>query len=328
MSNRRWSIGLLILSLVFICLLLQFLFSTTRIRELAQPPSVALEPAPRHIVLISQELDNPFWRSVEQGARAAAQQYGWELEYTGSFRINLAEQTKLLEKAIAAKADAILVQGVGNPEYKQWIDKAIAKGIAVLTVDTDEPDSTRLSYIGTDNEEAGQRMGELVVQKTGSAGSIGVLVGSSAESQRLRLEGFQEVIHGYPNLTITEVRTSNISRLQAEQQAADMLAKYPQMQIMVGFSALDGIGIMKAAERANRNDLQIYSFDDLPETIDGIRQGKIVSSIVQQPYKMGYDAVGLLNHYWSGQASEKQHFIPTTVLDPASLGGTAGGASQ
>ncbi|WP_282939626.1 substrate-binding domain-containing protein [Paenibacillus sp. RC67] len=328
MSNRRWYIGLLVLTFVFICLLLQFLFSTLRIRELVKLPSAVSEISPRHIVLISQELDNPFWRSVEQGARAAVQQYGWELEYTGSFRINPAEQTKLLEKAIAAKADAILLQGLGEPQYKQWIDKAIAQGIPVLTVDTDEPESSRLSYVGTNNEEAGKRMGELVEQKVGDASRIGVLIGSSADSQRLRLLGFQEATSYYPNLTITEIRTSNISRLQAEQQAADMLAKHPQIQIMVGFSALDGIGIMKAAERASRNDLRIFSFDDLQETVDGIRQCKIASSIVQQPYKIGYDSVMLLNQYWSGQAPEKQHFIPATVLDANSLGGSAGGACR
>ncbi|GAA4844158.1 hypothetical protein GCM10023310_22630 [Paenibacillus vulneris] len=328
MSNRKWSISLLVLTIVFIGLLLQFLFSTLRIRELVKPPAAVSEPAPRHIVLISQELDNPFWRSVEQGARDAVKQNGWELEYTGSFRINPAEQAKLLEKAIAAKADAILVQGLGDPQYRQWIDKAIAQGIAVLAVDTDEPASRRLSYVGTDNEAAGKRMGELVIQKAGGAGSIGVLVGSSAQSQQLRLEGFRKAIGHNPALAITEVRTSNISRLQAEQQAADMLKDHPQMQIMVGFSALDGIGMMKAAERAKRSDLQIYAFDDLPETKEGIRQCKIASSIVQQPYRMGFDAVKLLEQYWSGQAPEKEHFIAVTLLDKVTLNGAAGGACR
>lgn len=327
MSNRRWSISLLALTVIFLCLLLQFLFSTLRIRELVKPPSEASNTAPRHIVLISQELDNPYWRSVEQGARAAAQQNSWELEYTGSFRINPAEQTKLLEKAIAAKADAILVQGLGDPQYRQWIDKAMDQGIAVLTVDTDEPDSKRLSYVGTDNEEAGRQMGELIAQKIGKTGSIGVLVGSTADSQRLRLQGLQEAIQLYPDLTITEVRTSNISRLQAEQQATELLTKHPQIQIMAGLSALDGIGIMKATERTGRPTLNIFAFDDLQETVDGIRQCKITSSIVQQPYQIGYDAIKLLEQHWSGQAPEKQHYISTTVLE-AGMGGQAEGACR
>lgn len=323
MSNRKWYLGLLLLLIVFVLLMLQFLLSTLRIRELVKPPEAgrAGGEALRHAVLISQELDNPYWRAIEKGAREAAEQYGWELEYAGSFRINPAEQLQLLEKAIAAKADALLVQGVGSAQYRQLIDKAVGQGIPVITVDTDEPGSRRLSYVGTDNRSAGQRMGELIVQRAGSSGVIGVLIGSETESQLQRLEGFRSVIGRYPELSIAEVRISNISRLQAAQQAADMLADHPQMQAMVGFSALDGPGMLEAAGRLNRHNLLLFAFDDLDTTVEGIRQCKVAASIVQQPYKMGYDAVTLLQQHASGQPPESRHFTDTAVLDHKTAGG-------
>ena len=107
----------------------------------------------KHIVLIAQEIDNPFWRTVKLGAEEAAAQLGMKIDYMGPIRINPAEQMNLLEKSIAAKPDAILVQGIKEQRYDLLISKAIDQGIPVITIDADEPASRRLAYVGTDNWE-------------------------------------------------------------------------------------------------------------------------------------------------------------------------------
>ncbi|GGF94381.1 substrate-binding domain-containing protein [Paenibacillus abyssi] len=323
MSNRRWNLGIVFLFILFACLLLSFLFSTLRIRELVQPlKSTGLgEESLHHVVLISQELDNPFWRYIEEGAREASEKYGMNLDYIGPFRINPAEQIKLLEKTIASKADAIVVQGINDPLYRTLIDKAALLGIPVITVDTDEPGSRRLSYVGTDNAEAGKRMGELVALAAGEKGSIGVLVGNEqAHNQQLRLSGFRSVISRYPELSIADVRSSNISRLQAAQEAEDILLSYPQVDYLVGFSALDGAGMLEAAERVRPQGVSIFAFDDLTETKEAIQRCRIVSTIVQQPYEMGYDAISLLHDHFNGKAPQQQHFTAVAVLDRQSFG--------
>lgn len=316
MSSRRWNLGIAILLILFAWLLLQFLFSTLRIREL-----VGLESRPTdrdaspHVVLIAQEIDNPFWRTIEQGAREASDKFGYRLEYTGPFRINPDEQIRLLEKAIAAKVDAVLVQGINDPQHRMLIDKAIDQGIQVITVDADEPDSKRLSYIGTDNLSAGKTMGELVVKSAGGKGSIGVIIANEkAYSQQQRLNGFRSVIGRYPEMSIVEVRASNISRLQAEQQAAEIIGKYPQVGYMVGFSSLDGPGILKAAERVRPHGLKIFAFDDQAETMEAVTQRRIESTIVQQPYEMGYRAVSMLVDAFQGKKPAQPNFTETKIV--------------
>lgn len=42
-----------------------------------------------HLILISQELDNPYWRQVERGARSAAEKHGATLEYVGPVQANM-----------------------------------------------------------------------------------------------------------------------------------------------------------------------------------------------------------------------------------------------
>ncbi|MDH2330410.1 sugar-binding protein [Paenibacillus polymyxa] len=309
MSNRKWTFILIPVFLLFAWLLFQFTLSSFQIHqfaELLKTVSPKDGVSATKVVLISQELDNYYWRSIEQGARKEAEQYGMRLDYIGPDRINPSEQVKLLDKAIASKADAILVQGINDPEYRRLIDKAAGLGIPVITIDTDEPDSRRLAYVGTDNEGAGKRMGALLAKASGERGDIGVMISSErVENQRLRLVGFRSVIGRYPKLRIVEIRSSNISRLQAAQQAQNMLTRYPQIRYMVGFSALDGLGILEASERRGARNLQIFAFDDMAETLKAIRDCKIELTIVQQPEEMGAKSIKLLNDYLKGNPPQE-----------------------
>ncbi|WP_284638437.1 substrate-binding domain-containing protein [Paenibacillus silviterrae] len=316
MSNRSWNIVVITLSILFATGLAMFLFSTLRIHQWVGSLTQE-QPAgdrPKRIMLISQELDNPFWRTVEQGAREASAAHAYELDYAGPFRINPLEQRKLLEKAIAAKVDALLVQGLGDPAYRELIDQAVAQGIPVITVDTDERDSKRLAYVGSNHTEAGERMGRLVAEASGGRGRIGVLVGElQASNQRERLDGFRSVIGRYPELSIVEVRSSHISRLQASRQAEELLLKHPGVGYMIGFSTLDAVGILDAVKRVQANGMTIFGFDDLRETMEGIQACTISATLVQQPREMGQTAVSLLHDFFAGRVPGPMHYTDITV---------------
>jgi len=318
MSKTRWTMALVGILLVFGYFLYKFMSPALEINHLVQDmnQSSAKHESMKHVVLIAQELDNPFWRTVEQGARTSAAQRGIAIEYMGPNRINPSEQKRLLEKAIAGKPDAILLQGVKDPNYAQLIDQAVDQGIPVITVDADQPDSKRLTYVGTDNLEAGRRMGELVVSRGDGKGKIGVIIGSeTADNQQLRLEGFRSVISRMKGYEIVAVRTSNISRMQAATQTEELLRQHGDMKTMVGLSALDAAGIVEGMRAANRSGLQVLGFDDVEATVQGIASGIITASIVQHPLEIGARSIELLEGYFEGTTPPVQQFIATHVMD-------------
>lgn len=322
MRNMKWNVAVFLLLFLFAGLLASFFISTLRIRGLLQPEAAEdkAQVSAFRITLIAQELDNPYWRAIEKGARQAADAYGMQLDYTGPLRINPEEQIKLLEKALAAKADAVLLQGLNDPRYKAAIDKAAGQGTAVLTIDTDDPESKRLAYIGTDNFAAGKRLGELVAGSASSPSEIAVLIGNEqAPNQQLRLSGFQSVIEKSPGLKVVEVRSSDISRLKAAAEAEELLSDHPGLDFAVGLSALDGAGIAEAAGRFPSRNLHIFAFDDLEETLELIRSGRITATLVQKPYEMGYAAVSTLNDLIQGKPVKERHFTAASVLDRSSV---------
>ncbi|MCM3001004.1 MULTISPECIES: sugar-binding protein [Paenibacillus] len=322
MLKRIWPFGLIVLVLIFAYILVRFFLASMTIGDLVGQIRLqrADDPSVKHVVLIAQELDNPFWREMEQGAEEAADKLGMRIDYTGPIRINPAEQMRLLERAIASGPDGILVQGIVDPDYDALIQRATGQGIPVITVDADEPGSSRLAYVGTDNLGAGKRMGELVLKEAAGKGKIGVMIGSEqAENMQLRLAGFRSVISAAPGFAIVDVRASNISRIGAAKQAEAMLKQHPDIQTIVGFSSLDAAGIVEGIQAAGRTGIRVYGFDDLAMTRQGIEQGEIAASIVQSPKEMGARSIGLLNEHFHGKSFAAEHFIPTSVLDKAAL---------
>lgn len=345
MNDRKWTMALAAIFVVFLYLLGQFGFAYAKISGIVRD----LEDAPNpnkdtrhHVVMISQELDNPFWRTIGRSAEEAAARYNMELEYVGPFRLNPAEQTKLLDKTIASKVDGIFVQGVKGDEYAGLINKAIGRGIPVITVDTDTPDSKRLTYVGTDNAGSGAKLGELVVQAESArqreaapqqnAGAspkpsvrIGVIVGSTeAPNQQQRLEGFKSVVQAVPSVEIAGIGVSNISRIQATQSAAQLLRDHPDINVMVGTSALDAVGILQAVKTLNlQRQVKIYGFDDLDETKKAIASGEIEATVIQRPAEMGDEAVRLMHAYFEGSTLEPIHFTSYEVLNRSNVGEAA-----
>jgi ribose transport system substrate-binding protein len=64
---------------------------------------------------------------------------------------------------------------------------------------------------------------------------------------------------------------------------------------MVGLWAYNAPQIMLAAkDQGKLGKIKIVSFDEEKETLDGIRSGDIVGTIVQQPYEFGYQSVKTL----------------------------------
>lgn len=269
-----------------------------------------------HIVLIEQERYHPYWEMVEKGAKEAAERYGIHIEFTGPVRNNMEEQISLLEKAIAAQVDAIIVQGLNDEKFTPVIDKAVNRGIPVITIDTDAPASKRLAYVGTDNVAAGETLGRMVVKTTGGKGKIGVIIGSDlAKNQLQRLHGLSSIVESYSGLEIVDVRSSNISHMQAIQQAADMLRQHPEIDVMVGTSSTDALGVLQASKSLKHGGMTIIGFDNQAETLNAIKKGDLKATVAQQPYLMGDTAVRLLQEHFQGIKLQTEYFTEVKVLD-------------
>ncbi len=269
-----------------------------------------------HIVLVPEELDNDYWRLVEQGAQAAAKDYGVMLEYVGPKQANIDNHLKTIEMSAASKVDGILTQGLSDEQFTPLINKVVEGGIPVITVDTDAANSKRLAYIGTDNYYSGFLAGKALIQDTRGQANVAIVTGSFyANHQQQRVKGFQDAVKGEKGIHIIDVVESEISRVRAAEKAYQIIKDHPEVNAFFGTSALDGIGIAQVVDKyVKPGKIYIVGFDALPETLAYIRNGTINATVVQEPYEMGYRAVKMMINLIQGKTVEPIVHTNTRIM--------------
>jgi ribose transport system substrate-binding protein len=256
-----------------------------------------------HFVLVPEELDNEYWRVVEQGAKAAAKKYGVMLEYVGPKQANIEDHLKTIEMSAASKVDGILTQGLSDKQFSPLINRVVEKGIPVITVDTDTENSKRKAYIGTDNYYSGYLAGKQLIADTKGNTNVAIITGSFYKNhQQQRVKGFENAVKDEKRIKIVDEEESNISRVRASEKAFQIMKSHPEVNAFFGTSALDGIGIAQVVEKYKKQgQIYILGFDTLPETYNYMRSGTIQATVVQEPYQMGYGAVKMMIDYIEGK---------------------------
>jgi len=180
--------------------------------------------------LVSPLVGHPYWVTVEDGMKAGNEQFGVDTQYVGPTEINIDEQIKDIETAIASKVDGIITMALDPTAFTPVINKAVAAGIPVVLIDTDAPDSDRNFYAGTSNYAAGFEAGKAMIDATGGNANIGIITGAiNAANLIERIDGFTDAIKDQPNMQILAVEPSDTDLLKATEKAQSLLQTYQNL---------------------------------------------------------------------------------------------------
>src|SRR5580692_3425270 len=107
--------------------------------------------ADEHFFFVAANLQVPYWQAAGAGFSKAAGLFKVRSDFVGPNTYDPKAERDALDQAVQQKATGILL-GVTDPGLlKDSIDKAVAAGIPVLTMDSDAPMSKRLFFLGTNN---------------------------------------------------------------------------------------------------------------------------------------------------------------------------------
>jgi len=270
--------------------------------------------------------NNPseFWTIARKGTEKAAKEIpNIQVEFRIPAGGTAAEQQSIIDDLLANGVKGIAISPV-DPKNQTGMLNRVADQALVVTQDSDAPDSNRLCYIGTDNVAAGRQAGQLLKEALPQGGKIMVFVGVlDAENAKQRFQGLKEAIAG-SNITIIDVRTDNTDRVRAKSNASDTIVNNPDIAGMVGLWSYNGPAILSAVKEANKVDkIKIVAFDEEDETLNGVKDGAIYATVVQQPFEFGYRSMELMSKVLNGDKSQipasKQIFVPTLAIKKADV---------
>lgn len=260
-----------------------------------------------------------FWTIARKGTEKAVKDLpGIDVEFRIPADGTAAEQQRIIDDLLAKGIHGIAISPVDPANQTPMLNHAASQAL-VVTQDSDAPNSNRACYIGTDNVAAGKQAGELLKEALPQGGKIMVFVGVlDAANAQQRYQGLKDALQG-SNISIIDVRTDNTDRVRAKSNAADTLVNNPDIAGMVGLWSYNGPAILSAVKEANKvGKVKIVAFDEEDPTLEGVKEGSIYATVVQQPFEFGYRSIEVMTKYLNGDKSvipaSKQIFVPTKAI--------------
>lgn len=239
--------------------------------------------------LIATNVNLPYWQTAAAGFKAAAAQYKVTAKVAGPDTYDPKAELTELQNAVVAKPSGILISVADASVLQSGIDAAVAAGIPVITMDSDDPGSHRLFFIGTNNLDAGRLGGKRIIQKLGGKGNVEFFTLGGQPNTDERLKGFKDVLAGRPDIHIVDVFDIKGDARNAFDKAQQDLALTGPKKIdaFVCLEASSGKTVADAIKRAG-GGRELVAFDVDQDTLDAIKAGTIDATIAQKPYTMGY----------------------------------------
>src|SRR5208337_3730242 len=182
------------------------------------------------VMIIPKETTQEFWMTIHAGALKAEKELrNVEVVWQGPERDDRGQQIQLVQSAVAAGVDGIVLAPLDARALALPVETAVAKGIPVVVIDSGLDSTKPVSYISTDNYHGGvlaaQRMGQLL----GGVGRVILLryaVGSESTEQREK--GFTDTpSKEFPRITLlTESEYAGTTSDQAQQTSQSLVTRY------------------------------------------------------------------------------------------------------
>jgi ribose transport system substrate-binding protein len=255
-----------------------------------------------------------FWTIAEAGTKKAASEFAADVFFRRPLTGTAAEQKNIIEDLMAQQVQAIAIS-VNDPVNQLDFLNRIAGRIPLITQDNDAPDSKRLCYIGTDNYEAGLAVGKMVKEVLPRGGTIAIFVGKPDPlNARQRRQGVLDELAGqkdatgpkYGDYRLLDTFYDDVDLKVAKDKAATALVQLQSEPnvCLIGLWAYNPPAILSAVKDAGKQGkVHIVGFDEMENTLIGIKDGYIHGTVVQQPFLFGYESVKLMTALARGDRS-------------------------
>jgi LacI family transcriptional regulator len=263
---------------------------------------------PREIHFFYDQL----WSGVLDEARRLAQ-LGVQFEYR-PVRTLGEEDTKAFKDLLEIGVNGIIVTA-GNPKgLSPLIDDAEEKGVRVVCVSTDAPESHRSSIVCVEPWLNGCLAGELMGKFLPPNSKVVVVAGMlTALDHRRKTDGFSDAFPRHcPGGEIVSIVEGHEDEDESFQKTFDLLGRVPNIAGLY-VNTVNCLPVCRAlGARQLAGKVKLITTDLFAEMAPYFQKGTISASIYQQPYRQGQIAVRLMADHLISKAS----FPPMVHLSP------------
>ncbi|XWX05601.1 substrate-binding domain-containing protein (plasmid) [Aggregatilineales bacterium SYSU G02658] len=282
---------------------------------------VASQDTIRIGALIKNE-SNPFFLTMADGYRFAAERYGVEIVIGSTPTEDAAEeQLAILEGWLNEGGfDAFIVTPFRATSLNSALVTATERGIPIINIDelipADAQEGIKLAaQIASNNVRAGEVAANLIISLVEPGAEVAIIEGAPGTTSSIdRVTGFAQTATA-AGLNVVASQTANWDRAQAFNVASNILQANPNVKAI--FAANDGMGLgaVEAVEAAGLGgQVLVASVDAIPEALAAVREGRLAGTVAQYPDEMAVLAVEAMLKVLAGRPIAPQIESPVVII--------------
>jgi simple sugar transport system substrate-binding protein len=259
---------------------------------------------------------------MRKGVELAGKELGVNAIFAGPVGGGAEKQVAELENWITKGVDGLAVSSSSTDALAPVINRALEAGIPVVTFNTDNPASHRLTFVGQDLVYSGAVMGDTLVKAMGEKGKILIFtVDAAAQWSKDREKGARDALAKHPDIKIAALVNTSNEPQQIYAAIENAMLANPDI---TGIISLDCCSFPAIGQYIERNNLTgkipVVGSDLLPQSRELIISGALTATITQNPQRQGHDSVVVLNEiYAQGKMPPSHTDTGVEVIDKSNV---------
>jgi len=269
--------------------------------------------------------DHPFITEMIKNGQKTAERYGYE------FLVNCPEagaqrferQIEKIRELETKGINYLILTPADSERFASFINELDEKGVKTICIDSDCPNSKRLSFIGTDNYAAGIKMGEVIAKhlKNKEKGDVIISMTDRNRTNMVeRLTGVEDELKKHKNIKIIAMDYGKINTTDRIKNLEELVRKYPHFDLMAGLDAhfCEMVEILK--KKCNLTDKIFIGFDNIPKNIELLEKGVVDAIVAQRQELFTNIAIRKIYSYEAGNPETGVELLDTYEINKINVG--------
>lgn len=275
------------------------------------------------ITVITKATETDFWRAVRNGCDTAASEYNVNLVFEGpSNEEDYLTQVRMIDEAIERETGAIVLSAIDREKLLPAVEKAAARGIYIVIIDSGINGKIPEVIISTDNYASGRQAAEAMLKGAAEPLNIGVVnfAQGTANGQE-REQGFVDTIEQSEDAKIIGKVYVDSNLESAKTGTEELVEKYPELNAVISFNEYTTLGAGSALAELNLGEeIRMIGFDNNSTAIELLEDGVIDALLVQNQFAIGYLGVECAYNLITEKfIAEREIYTDTTVVELENL---------
>ncbi len=270
------------------------------------------------IGVVPKAVSHEFWVAVQAGAREAGEEAGVTIEWQGpAAETAFSRQIEIVEAMINSRVDGLVLAPTEATALVGAVERAAREGIPVTIFDSGINTDNYVSFVASNNYEAGVTAARTLADLLGGSGEVAVVKNVAGSSSTMKREaGFEETLAlDYPGIEIVDFKYCQSDRAVALAVTENMLTAHPDLDGMFASAEPGTVGAAKALRnRGLTEEVQLVGFDWTYTLERDFREGVVRALVVQDPFEIGRRAVQTVLAAIRGETPPKRIDTDTHVV--------------